>query len=86
MNRRSRTAAGKACRLGLSLLASAVIFQAACRTAPPRTAAGAAPVADRHAPFDFTARKAMVVAAHPLAVEDLPSEEELKRLMQEENA
>lgn len=30
---------------------------------------GAAPPADRHAPYDYVGRRAMVVAAHPLAVE-----------------
>lgn len=44
----------------------AAVFLQTCRPAPPRTEA---PPADRHVPFDFVARRAMVVAAHPLAAE-----------------
>jgi gamma-glutamyltranspeptidase/glutathione hydrolase len=38
----------------------------ACRTAPIKVAP---PPADRHLPYEYVGRKAMVVAAHPLAVE-----------------
>jgi gamma-glutamyltranspeptidase/glutathione hydrolase len=69
LTRLSRAAAAKACRLGLLLLASAALFHPSCRTAPPLTVTEPGPAADRHAPFNFTARRAMVVAAHPLAVE-----------------
>ncbi len=62
-------AAAGARRVGLPLLASAAILLAACRPAPPRTEGGPGPTGDRHAPFNYVARRAMVVAAHPLAVE-----------------
>ena len=68
MIRFSRAAAGKAWRPGLTLFVAASFVLASCRPAPLQTTAAAAP-ADRHAPFNFTARRAMVVAAHPLAVE-----------------
>jgi gamma-glutamyltranspeptidase/glutathione hydrolase len=70
LTRPSRTRAAAACLVGLLFTLSAIIPHSACRPAAPlQTAAGSAPPADRHAPFNFAARRAMVVAAHPLAVE-----------------
>jgi gamma-glutamyltranspeptidase / glutathione hydrolase len=69
LTRPSRAAAARACCLGLLLLVSAAFFHSSCRTAQPPAEVKPGPAADRHAPFNFTARRAMVVAAHPLAVE-----------------
>lgn len=64
MNRKKTCLAGV--KLGVAAMVTALLLNVSCGT---QTEEGARPPSDRHQPFNFVARRGMVVAAHPLAAQ-----------------